>query len=275
MTNEQLATFISADKDENKSLIPVLWEQVNKLLYAMANEFYRRHSDSCIRHGVELSDLRQGCYSVFIGALDAYKPDSDTKFTSYFKYQFQIMTAELLNIKTKQGQQEPLNNCTSLDKEIDMHDGSTATIADVIPDEESTDFVDNIIETISRETESKIIHAAINQLPERQQKIINAHYFQGLTLKQISENLNISVERVRQLESYALRELRQSKQLRMLYTEYQNHAKWISVSRFQYSPEYYALCNSLREKPISYGERQAIIYDAQRKWESEKRISVL
>ena len=270
MTNEQLATFISVDKNGNKNLIPVLWEQVNKLLYAMANDFYRRHSDSCIRHGVELSDLRQGCYSVFIGAIDAYKPDSDTKFTSYFKYQFQVMTAELLNIKTERGRQEPLNNCTSLDKEIDMNDGSTATIADVIPDKESAAFVDNIIETISRAAESKIIHETIKQLPERQQRIINAHYFQGLTLKQISENMNISVERVRQLESYALRDFRQNKQLRMIYAEYQNHARWISVSRFQYSPEYYALCNSLREKPISYGERQAIIYDAQRKWESEK-----
>ena len=272
MTNEQLAVFISKDREGNKDLIPVLWKRVDKLLYTMANAFYRKHSDSCVRHGVELSDLRQGCYSVFLGALDAYKPESDARFTSYFKFQFQNMTSELLNIHTERGRQEPLNKSTSLDKEIALKDGSTATVADLIPDNSSLDVIDSILDKLDRETEASIVWNAVARLPERQQRIIYAHYYEDKPFQKIGEELNISTERVRQLKSYAIRTLRKNRQLRMLHAEHQQHTKWISVSRFQYSPAYFDICKQLREKPISYGKRQAIIYHAQREWESHQKL---
>ena len=271
MTNEQLAMFILEDRIADKDLIAVLWKQVDKLLYTMANEFYKKHSDSCIRHGVELSDLRQSCYSVFLNALDAYKPESDTKFTSYFKFQFQNMTAELLNIRTECGKQEPLNKSTSLDKEIALKDGSSAVLADLIPDKASTFFIDSILDKLDRETEASIIWNAVAQLPERQQRVIYAHYCENKSFQKIGEELNISTERVRQLKSYAMRTLRKNRQLQMLHAEYQQHTKWISVSNFQYSPAYFDICKQLREKPVSYGKRQAIIYYAQREWESRQK----
>ena len=109
------------------------------------------------------------------------------------------------------------------------------------------------------------------QLPERQQRVIYAHYCENKSFQKIGEELNISTERVRQLKSYAMRTLRKNRQLQMLHAEYKQHTKWISVSNFQYSPAYFDICKQLRERPVSYGKRQAIIYHAQREWESRQK----
>lgn len=73
MTNEQLAKFIK--EGDSEDLKPVLWERVKKLLYAKATAEYNRRKNYCDKCGIELWDIKQACYEVYLKALEGYKPD--------------------------------------------------------------------------------------------------------------------------------------------------------------------------------------------------------
>lgn len=269
MTNEQMAALIQSDREEFKELLPVLWRKTQKILFKMSREFYNKHLSSCIRRGVELSDIDGSCYTVFMAALDAYKPDKPTLFTSYFNYQFQNMTAELLNIRTERGRQEPLNNADSLDRQIEQGDGSTTTLLDLVADQQSCSFEMDVLEAMDRDQEAKAVREAVAALPETERLVIEQYYFENRELKEIGTELNVSVERVRQVRNKAIRELRKNRQLRIIYFGYQQHQRDLSYSRFWHSPQYYELSRKLRERELSYGVMQAELMAAKRKWDAE------
>lgn len=195
MTNEQMAALIQSDRETFKELLPILWKKVNRLLFKLARDFYHKHTESCTQRGVELSDIEGGCYSVFLAALDAYKPDSPTLFTSYFKYPFKNMTTELLNIRTERGRQDPLNNCDSLDREITQDDGSKTTLLDLTADKQS-DFENDVIEGLNREQEALAVREAVAALPEQMCRVVELYYFECKTFREISELLGVSSSRV-------------------------------------------------------------------------------
>lgn len=269
MTNEQMAALIQSDREEFKELMPVLWRKTQKILFKMSREFYNKHRTSCTQRGVELSDIEGSCYVVFVAALDAYKPESETLFTSYFNYPFKNMTAELLNIRTERGRQEPLNNCDSLDRQIEQGDGSTTTLLDLVVDQQSCSFEMDVLEAMDRDQEAKAVREAVAALPEMERLVIEWYYFENRELKEIGAELNVSVERVRQIRNKAIRELRKNRQLRIIYFGYQQHQRDLYYSRFWYSPQYYELSRKLRERELSYGQQQAELLAAQRKWNAE------
>lgn len=258
MTNEMLAQFIQ--QGCNDELIPILWENVRKLLYMMSDKFYSLHQDSCDSSGVEAWDIKQTCYEVFLEAVKAYKPDSGNKFTAYLKYPFKNAVRELLGIRTTK--QEPLNNCGSLDKPIEQSDGESCSMLEIIADNAALDFV----EDADRNSEAETVRAIVDTLSEPYRSVIKAYFFEGITLSAIGERYGYSGSRAGQLYHKALRILRQDKQLRQLWTEQRNHINWLSLARFQYSPEYYAVIQRAKEQQLSYGQRQADLFSAMQKW---------
>lgn len=258
MTNELLAEYIQ--QGDNDELIPLLWEKVRKLLYMMSDRFYSLHQDSCDNSGVESWDIKQASYGAFLKAVKTFKPDSGNKFTAYLKYPFKNAVRELLGIRTSK--QEPLNNCSSLDKPIEQSDGDTCSMLEIIADNTALDFV----EDADRNSEAETVRECVDALSEPYRSVIKARYFEGLTLQEVGEKLSVSRERARQQEAKALRILRENKQLRQLWTEQQRHYNWLSLARFQYSPEYYAVIRHAEERQLSYGQRQAEIYTVMQNW---------
>ncbi|KGB98681.1 RNA polymerase sigma factor, sigma-70 family protein [Burkholderia cepacia] len=59
-----------------------------------------------------------------------------------------------------------------------------------------------------RQTRERL-HAAVSELPERQQKIVRYHYFHGLGFDQIGEILGVTKGRISQLHRAALLDLRE------------------------------------------------------------------
>jgi RNA polymerase sigma factor FliA len=49
---------------------------------------------------------------------------------------------------------------------------------------------------------------AVNQLPEREKRIVSAHYFQGVKFKDLGAELGVSEPRISQLHSRAMQRLR-------------------------------------------------------------------
>lgn len=216
MTIERMCTMIQAEPDDCRELLPILWEKVRRLLFKIAGDYYAQHVETCTRCGVEAGDLRGICYDVFLSAVDAYKPDGDASFTSYFNYTFKNQAAELLGIRTERGRREPLNNCDSLDRPIDAEDTDGATLGDFVGDPAAA-FVDNLLEGLNREQEAAEVRAAVERLPEQLRQVIQWHFLEGQTLSGIGERLGVSLEWVRQLKNKGLKRLRCDRRLRLVY----------------------------------------------------------
>lgn len=182
MTNELLVEYIQ--QGGNDELIPILWEKVRKLLYSKSDSLYRLHKESCSRKGVEMWDIRQASYTAFLEAIKAYKPDNGSKFTSYLNYPFKNAVNELLGLRTSRAANEPLNNCTSLDKPIEEStDGDVISLLDTIADDTSLDFIDNMETNAVGDT----VRAVVNTLSEPYKGIITAFFFEGITLSDIAK----------------------------------------------------------------------------------------
>lgn len=268
MTNEMLAAFIQ--QGGNDELIPILWEKVRKLLYSKSDSLYRLHKESCSRRGVEIWDIRQASYTAFLEAIKAYEPKKDSKFTSYLNYPFKNAVNEVLGLRTSRTANEPLNNSSSLNKPIDeSSDGDVISLLDTIADDTSLDFIDNMETNAVGDT----VRAVVDTLSEPHKCVITAFFFEGISLSDIAERLEISSERVRQLKRKALELLRKNKILRELYNDMQQHNHTCSFSWFRTSPEYFATLKRLDKKPLSYGQRQAELYVAQIAWELANSLS--
>ncbi len=268
MTNEQLAGYIQ--QGDSNELIPILWERVRKLLYMKSEQAYRKHKDKFDQCGIESWDIKQASYEAFLEAVRAYKSDSGLKFTAYLSYPFRNAVNRLTGSRSTRTIHEPLNNSTSLDKPLDSSEGDVITLLDTLYDETSLDFIQHI-ETAS---EGETIRAVVDTLAEQHRQVIALRFFEGLTLKQSAERLGVSPERVRQREAKALRLLRQNPILRKLWNESCRHRKNSSFSWFRTSPEYFTALKMLNNKPLSYGQRQAELFEAQLIWQARNDVKL-
>ena len=97
----------------------------------------------------------------------------------------------------------------SMDDPLD--DNSDATYGDFIPDKDSPSPADEVAELLMK----RDLHSALLNLPDREANILRMRY--GLndetrifTLEEVGRTINVTRERVRQLETQALNRLRQS-----------------------------------------------------------------
>lgn len=215
MTNELLAEYIQ--QGENDELIPLLWEKVKQLLFMKAEQAYRYSPERFQRHGVDVWDIKQECYDVYLQALRGYKSEQGYKFTSYLQYPFKNAVRGLLG--ERQRQEDALNNCASLDETLTNDSGDDVNRYELIPDETASRALEQVDAQDEQRYMSETLQAAISELPEREQAAIHCRYYEGLPLKAIGDSLNVSAERVRQLERAAFKTLRRNKRLRDMYAE--------------------------------------------------------
>jgi RNA polymerase sigma factor (sigma-70 family) len=91
-------------------------------------------------------------------------------------------------------------------------EADSATFADVIADESTSDASE------SADTNERFasVVTGLEKLPPRLRDVLRARFFEQKTLREISDEMGLSHERVRQLEADALRVLRQSADLKNL-----------------------------------------------------------
>lgn len=236
MTNEQLATFIH--QGGNDELRPLLWDKVKALVYMKAEQYYRGHASLCASHGVELWDIKQAGYMAFTEALEAYKPESEYKFTTFIAFPFRNAVAALLGLRNRQ-QSDPLNNAVSLDAPVKDEDNDT-TLIELQPDSQSLDFVDRL----EAAAVSDIVRERLELLEPRERFVITEYYLENKTMLQIADLLDISHQRVRQIRVNAERHLRADKELRKLYLEHYQQRYKPRWEYFDWQPERCVLSRS-------------------------------
>ena len=217
MTNEQLAELIG--EGGNDELRPLLWEKMRKLYRMWTDKYYSSHKERCDLCGVSADDLRQEAYLSMLEAVKAYNSRTDehkdSLFTSYCLYPFKNHAAELIGMRTQRGRNEALNCIhSSLDEPLTDKDGDTsATISDIIPDQEAEQPFRDVEQTdycrFIRETVAEVLKDNPKEL-----EVIERIYYNGETLSNIAADMEVSIERIRQIKNAALRELRKSKRMR-------------------------------------------------------------
>lgn len=85
-------------------------------------------------------------------------------------------------------------------------DGEEVCLGDLVPDEETPLPGAKLL----KEEESMLLGKAIDELPQREAYVISLYYYNGLTVKEISQVLGVSEPRVSQIHGKALLRLRRS-----------------------------------------------------------------
>ena len=215
MTNEQLAELIQ--QGDNDELIPILWERIRKLMYMKSDRVYSALQSRFNQCGYDVWDLKQSCYTAFLEAVRGYKANNDLKFTAYLSYPFRNTVNNLIGVRTKSKQNEPLNNCTSL--EVPVSDDENITLADTLIDEAAVD----VMQKLETEDEYRILHEVVDSLQPPLNDIVNAYYFEDKKTPQIAEEMGISHTTVSAYKAKAMRCLRASEPLKQLYRENRCH----------------------------------------------------
>ena len=203
MTNEELAELV---QEGNDGLIPQLWEQVQV--------YVRRKAETAMRsippeHGVEVDDLAQSGYFALLEAVATFDRGKGTFLCWLEKY---LKTEFAVAGGYRTSRRDPLNLSTSIDQPVSSvfpvssDDSDGETFAETIPDE--TDSYADIEEQIYMEQLHAALDSAVDGLPSTQREVIRGRYWQGKSLRNLSEELGVSIEGIRRREKAALSELR-------------------------------------------------------------------
>jgi RNA polymerase primary sigma factor len=96
-----------------------------------------------------------------------------------------------------------------LEEPVGVDDGFSATFGDLVADPAAEERYTDVLENI----EGERLRDLADDLEERERHVLNSHYGLGCearTLREIGDGLDLSVERVRQIEEKALRTLREA-----------------------------------------------------------------
>lgn len=262
MLNEELAALIKAGETER---IPELWAQTERLVKWKATRIMTAlelRGNPC---GVTFDDLYQSGFIALVEAVHYYNPDDGAAFSTCLMNRLKTVFAELTGYRTKTGRNEPLNNCFSLDKTVDDESDGT-TFGDFAPDPAATAQFQNVEEKLWHKQLQEAMEAALLALPDNQRQVLQMLYWQEKTLQEAAEVYGVSYERIRQIESKALRVLRQPKNACSLLPFYQcDFYAHTGLTAFQQSgmsaPERYV---------ITMEERQARTEQRRKEQETKK-----
>ncbi len=104
------------------------------------------------------------------------------------------------------GQMESLDKCL-------LEDGES-TVGDMVPGQE--DVEGTVLDVMDAGELRAALWSEVDALPDEQPEVIRARFQRGETLRATGEKMGVTIERVRQIESKALRELRKPSHSRKL-----------------------------------------------------------
>jgi len=209
MSNEELSQRIKAGE---RYLLPALWEQVRSLVLLFMMHLLNAKRERAAAAGVELDDLEQEGYFALLDAVEAYDEGSGYKFSTYLKYPCQNRFNAAIGIRTRRQMKEPLSNAASLNAPAGSEDEDTEQL-DLLSDPVGAAPFEDVTEQIWREQLHEALEQALDTLPEKHAYVIHARYYDGLTLKEVSEHLGCCFQWGRDIERAALRRLARSKHL--------------------------------------------------------------
>lgn len=202
VSNEELVAKIQAGSVE---LMSELWERVERLVKWKAKRVMTV-LEGCPGRSVEFEDLYQSGYLAMVEAVDTYDPVTGASFCTWLMYHLKTVFAEATGYRTQKDRQEPLNNYLSLDTPL-TDDADSDDLMDIIADPTGQNGLVSAEESLYREQLQEAIGAALSTVPEQYREILRLRYWENMTLAEVGELRGVGYERVRQMESKAIRQL--------------------------------------------------------------------
>ena len=159
----------------------ILLKRLNPLIY---KNIYKYYSPS----NPFVEDLLQEGYLVILESLKNYDIDRNVHFLQYVKIKLYYF---YINYYKKSMRQYALS--------LEYFNEGGKTLKSACEDQAAA---------ILTAEEKKALHKCIKQLTEREQKIINLFYFQGLSIQDISLELELKYRSVINMKCLALKKLR-------------------------------------------------------------------
>lgn len=197
MTNEELAILIQQGRTD---LYAELWEQVRRFVEKQAR---RRCTLTNGLGGVTVDDLIQSGFLALVEAVKYYDPTGGASFIGVLNMRLKSAFSEAGGYQTTK--RDPMLHCKSLDAPIDADDPDGGTMLDAISD--PRDQYADAEEEIYIGQLRRVLDSSIADLPIHLNEILYRRYVRGDSLREISGELGVSLERVRQMEKQALTRL--------------------------------------------------------------------
>lgn len=179
MTNEELF---------KNNMIDELYIKNQKFIYYLVKKYKNLPSDDVI----SLANVG------FTKAINSYSLDKETKWITYSSRCMENEILMYMRQLKKKSEEISLENALHVNGE-----GNELTLLDTLPDE--CNIENDFIEKLNIEN----MRAAINKLPDKYKSVVELH-LQGVTERQIGEQMNISqsyANRIRHKAVYKLRKL--------------------------------------------------------------------
>lgn len=106
-------------------------------------------------------------------------------------------------------------NCISIHKPVAGTED--AALEDILADD--ADIAAEVEDQVFQDEIKKVVNDAVDQLPSKHSQVIHARYLEDATQIQVAEDMNISNQRVSQIENKALDRLQKMKRLQELHDE--------------------------------------------------------
>jgi RNA polymerase sigma-32 factor len=169
----------------------------------------------CKAHGVATDDLEQQAVLGLIRSADGFDPERGLRFGTFARWwvrtfldDYVVRNARVVRPPLGKGRGKRLNEIRMVSFDQPAGGEEQSPLADMIPDEAPLPDEGATI-AIDGETTSERLAAALAALDRRSRAVVEGRFLEGALLRVVGERLGISKERVRQIESAALKRLRQ------------------------------------------------------------------
>lgn len=256
-TNAALAALAAAG---NTFALGQLWEVNKGFVRRQLWQWYEKNQTVADSAGLSFEDLVQEGYFAVDYAAKHYSAEQGS-FTTYLSYALlkQIRTAtcgeHTRGVITEDGRRvavsaNPLNECTSLDTPVG-EDGSDTALGDLQEDPAAAHEFQQAENEIYNEELHAALEEALSHLAAKQADVVRRHYFEGQTLKEISQEDGTTLNAARNREQAAFIALRRDTALarwrdEVISTRAWRGTGWNTWNRY----------GSVQERTVEYLEKK-------------------
>lgn len=263
-TNAALAALAAAG---NAFALGQLWEVNKSFVRRQLWQWYEKNKPVADNAGLSFEDLVQEGYFSVNYAAKHYSAEQGS-FTTYLSYALlkQIRTATCGEharvIATKDGRRvavsaNPLNECSSLDVRLDETDEGSSTKGETIEDPAATQAFQTAEDDLYTEELHNALEEALSHLAAKQADVVRRHYFEGQTLKEISQEDGTTLNAARNREQAAFIALRRNPKLQRWRDEIISTRAWSGTGFGAWNHR-----GSVEERTVEYLEA----------WEAKSRV---
>lgn len=257
-TNAALAALAAAG---NSFALGQLWEVNKGFVRRQLWQWYEKNKPVADNAGLSFEDLVQEGYFAVDYAAKHYSAEQGS-FTTYLSYALlkQIRTATCGEharvVATKDGRHvavsaNPLNECTSLDIRLDETDEGSSTKGETIEDPAATQAFQTAEDDLYTEELHNALEEALSHLAAKQADVVRRHYFEGQTLKEISQEDGTTLNAARNREQAAFIALRRNPQIQRWRDEIISARAWNGTGFGAWNHR-----GSVEERTVEYLEKK-------------------